>query len=79
MRSALAVLATAGALALAPAAAQAADFPEQPGDATATACAKLLNVGTATAFGTPAPGDGVANDGAESQVTELYVDACNLE
>jgi hypothetical protein len=76
MRSRLVLLATVGALAVAPTAAQ-ADFPEQPGSHVANACEALINDGSLLSLGLPRViGDGVKSDVAEEINGANYIDAC---
>jgi hypothetical protein len=76
MRSAFVVLVITGALALAPAVAQ-ADFPEQPGDHVATGCENVVNQGTQRAFGTQGGvDDGKAPAATETRIDALLFDAC---
>jgi hypothetical protein len=75
MRSRLVLVAVTGALAVAPAAAQA--FPEQPGGNVATACQALINDGSILSNGLPnVVGDGVRSDVAEAITGSNYIDAC---
>ena len=75
MRSRLVLIAVTGALAAAPAAAQA--FPEQPGGHVANACQALINDGIILSGGLPRViGDGVQSDVAEGITGPNYIDAC---